>query len=271
MKKLCMVLGIVLGASMVVPAQASHPSTQCIDVEPDSWIRFARNDEALTVSLGASDAGHPPQDEGCVIDPGSRSGTPVEIDLEIVGDEDPDSSDSPETPDLTCVIGAESFSCSVYPGGGDQTFRVWVDEDANDATVEADLAEEQDEIAFPGDFGEPDNTDVAHWSWTHREPRHVSTHTTIHYSANGPFLHGTTESSLARCAKHRYVDVRKRTPGRDHVLGTTMTDNDGKWTWAKNRFDPGRYYAFAWDTPKQGPNGNFAFCLPDKSRDQRVP
>ncbi|MGH2746416.1 MAG: Ig-like domain-containing protein, partial [Actinomycetota bacterium] len=101
----------------------------------------------------------------------------VEIDAEATGANDPDQSDSPNTPDFSCTTDAQG-QCSFThgPTGGAQTgpndtsqpgttnYRAWIDEDGT-SSVEADPTEGQDESAQPGSRPEPDNTDVVSKNW----------------------------------------------------------------------------------------------------------
>ncbi|MDQ4125032.1 MAG: hypothetical protein M3134_05465 [Actinomycetota bacterium] len=95
----------------------------------------------------------------------------VRIHAEATLTNDPDGSDSPTTPDFTCVTG-EDGTCSFThgPGGNGNTndvgttlYRAWIDT-GNDAAPEADTAEGRDEFQQPGSV-EPDGTDVVEKSW----------------------------------------------------------------------------------------------------------
>ena len=94
---------------------------------------------------------------------------PLQVDFEITGPNDPDASGSPETPDLTCELTQQSGSvCEVsYTGSasGIDEVRAWVDLDRNDATDERDDLEGSDHLSQPGEFDEPDKTDVATIEW----------------------------------------------------------------------------------------------------------
>lgn len=108
----------------------------------------------------------------------------VHVDAEATGANDPDGSDSPTTPDFSCLTVAdepttpttnEAGTCSFKhgPSGGVgstnstgvTTYRAWIDKDNNNGTVEADTAEGRDEVATPGSKAEPDDTDVVEKSW----------------------------------------------------------------------------------------------------------
>ncbi|MDQ3646048.1 MAG: hypothetical protein M3345_03835 [Actinomycetota bacterium] len=104
------------------------------------------------------------------------AGAPVagaEVDAEAIGVNDPDASDSPTTPDFGCVTGADG-RCTFGHGpsdlGGTDTqgisfYRVWIDADNDNSTVEADLTEGVDEATSPG-ATEPDDTDALENTWT---------------------------------------------------------------------------------------------------------
>jgi hypothetical protein len=97
----------------------------------------------------------------------------TQIDVEASGANDPDSADSPASPDFTCTTNTSGVCTFTHgPGGtgtttarGTTTYRAWIDLDGANATVEADLGEGRNENATPGRT-EPDNTDVVEKNWT---------------------------------------------------------------------------------------------------------
>ena len=117
----------------------------------------------------------------------------IPIDVEASGANDPDGGSNSLSPDFTCTTRAENTStseselgtCTIThgPGGtgttnsaGTTTYRAWVDEDGNHSgsntpsqqshgTYEADPREGQNEATQPGDFQEPDKTDVVTKTW----------------------------------------------------------------------------------------------------------
>lgn len=130
----------------------------------------------------------------CVL--GDNAGNAINnanIDVEFTGANDPDNTDSPTTPDVSCttdVNGSCSFhhndnddatNPSANPAGtstdntGTSTYRAWHDTDNNNATVEADTTEGQCAVvnedgtgctpAQPGGTAEPDRTDVMTKNW----------------------------------------------------------------------------------------------------------
>ena len=98
------------------------------------------------------------------------------IDVEITGVNDPDGGDTPNTPDLTCVVGPTGRCTMTSTSGGTGSFttdnagtalyRAWIDADGNNDTNESDPTEGRDENASPGTFPESDNTDVVERTWT---------------------------------------------------------------------------------------------------------
>src|SRR5688572_20587884 len=106
--------GTILAAVALIlttgpPASSSHPTRTCLDIDPEVKHGVSNDDiadDSLRASPGATDAGHPPEHEGCVteqVESGQNWGG-TNIDFEIIGDGDPDASDSPDTPDLTCTV-----------------------------------------------------------------------------------------------------------------------------------------------------------------------
>lgn len=105
--------------------------------------------------------------------------TPAEnanVDAEATGINDPDNSNSPNTPDFTCTTD-NTGSCTFThgPGGtgttnsvGTTSYRAWIDDDGVDNTVEADTTEGRNEVTTPGAVAEPDETDVVEKTWLAR-------------------------------------------------------------------------------------------------------
>lgn len=101
----------------------------------------------------------------------SASGTRVHA--EATGVNDPDGTNSPGTPDFTCVTGNDG-TCSFThgPGGSGNTndvgttlYRAWVDSGNDVGSSEADQTEGRDENQQPGQDLEPDDTDVVEKTW----------------------------------------------------------------------------------------------------------
>ena len=94
----------------------------------------------------------------------------AQIDVEATGTNDPDSGNSPTSPDFTCTT-AGSGTCNIVDSTGNTvagltTYRAWIDRDGSNATVEADATEARDEVTTPGTKAETDDTDVVTKSWT---------------------------------------------------------------------------------------------------------
>ena len=98
-----------------------------------------------------------------VVDPTGANVEGAQVDLEMVGLNDPDAGDSPTSPDFTCTT-AKNGRCTVtIPAStteGQATIRAWVDADLTNSTTEADLTEGANESTTPGSEVETDDTDV---------------------------------------------------------------------------------------------------------------
>jgi hypothetical protein len=157
------ILSLVAALLPFAPPAAANHGRATLNVRPESASRpldathtfIAELDQLVTVEQGSVN-----------IDFENQSG---------VNDEDGTTFDSP---DLTCTIAARERSCSVtYTGTvtGRDLWRVWIDHDGRDATVEADRTENRNEDRDAGDggtvcngadpSGEPDCTDVVEVLW----------------------------------------------------------------------------------------------------------
>ena len=248
----------VLAAGMPV-AHASHPTTMCLDLTPDAASPRAMADEVapLVAYPGTTDADHPPQHEGCVTGQQSSGqdwgGT--NVDFEITGPRDPDESDSPRTPDMTCTIPPGADHCEVTPPRSDraEVYRAWIDLDLTDSTVEADLAEESDEGAVPGNSPEPDATDVAQWEWVWcadtfgGNPSCVEHggDITIAFRRTGVFHGRVINDDFPPCVRERSIKLFKLRDGDKRLKGATTTDFDGRWRITGFKGARGRYRAIA--------------------------
>ena len=93
----------------------------------------------------------------------------VVVDADATGANDPDASDSATNPDFSCTTG-NNGQCTITHDkntdtAGTTTYRVWIDADDKNGTVEADATEGQDEKVAPGGTAEPDATDVVSKTW----------------------------------------------------------------------------------------------------------
>lgn len=270
-------LCVALVGGSLAPAQASHPTQMCLDIEPDRHTAANNDDilEALSAYPGVTDAGHPPEHEGCVTERvvSGQDWGGTNIDFELTGAGDPDESDSPTTPDLTCTVSDGSGGCSVFMQSseeGNQTIRAWLDSDLNNASVEADMAEGYDESATPGDVPEPDRTDVALWGW-YRSVWSVETTVTIAFDDETGLFHGEARSQHSQCRSGRDIKLFRRRPDRSRtLLGTTVTDNEGAWRLGEFHPKRGRFYAVAAAKEFNDLVGDIR-CLRDRSKTLRLP
>ncbi|HVL63927.1 MAG TPA: Ig-like domain-containing protein [Actinomycetota bacterium] len=142
----------------------------------------------------------------------------VNIDAEATGANDPDNSNSPQSPDFTCTTRQddpatpttnETGTCSFTHSGSNQgtsspgttQYRAWADSDNNNNTVEADPSESRDETAQPGNTAEPDNTDVVEKTWT-----------------------GSGQAGRLNCEP----ETDSNPPGTAHTVTCTATNNQGQ-------------------------------------------
>lgn len=109
----------------------------------------------------------------CTVSDASGPVSGVEVDVEATGANDQDG-DSRNTPDDSCTTTGESGSCTIThgPGGfgstsetGTTVYRAWIDSDDDGGRIEADATEGVNEFGQPGQFREPDNTDVIEKTW----------------------------------------------------------------------------------------------------------
>ena len=277
---------LVMGGLAAPSAEASHPTQFCLDVVQETTSAYSDDDvtETLVAYPGASDANHPPEHEGCVtelVEPGSGNWGGNVIDFEITGVADPDDSDSPNTPDMTCTVAEEAGSCTVSPPStneGQQTIRAWIDSDNNDTYPEADLAEGRDEVAQPGNTPEPDTTDVVIWNWSQRGcddtgaqascVEHATQITIDFRRRKGTFEGSVISPDYSPCQVGRIVKLFKRTrSGGKSLKATTQTDENGYWKTGGFSDSHGRYFAV---TPRyDAVNGDP--CLRARSETLRLP
>lgn len=250
MRKILLILGVfVLTSASATFASASHPTWICVDSGPDSNTAVSNDDQVdyLTIKTGGSDDGHPPQTGGCVTNEGGDSGGTVFY-VEVTGASDPDSSNTPETPDLKCTVPAYQNSCRVAPptaAGGTQILRAW--REVGD-TNEPDMDEGAYENDAPGAYPEPDTTDVSEWTWTHGDPppdgcgsdgecwRRIS----IDYRRRGGTFFGVINGEQ-RCQPSNIRVMKVRNNRRDRVIAVTAGNEE--WRLKTYETQKGRYYA----------------------------
>lgn len=159
-------LGLLLALSVPFAprAAANHPADACLDVAPETDTNPTGTTHTVTATLRTNGTDASPCDSSET----ARTTTgPVTINFEITGPNDPDSANSPESPDRQCTIESGQSSCvmSDYAGTvtGTDVIRGWV----ADSTV--DLSEARDETSTPG-AAEPDDTDVVEKIWVASAP-----------------------------------------------------------------------------------------------------
>ncbi len=277
MKHVFAVLALIALVSGGVPAHASHPSWLCLDIEPEEQ-RDITNDDVLYMLRaypGATDAGHPAEHEGCVtgqVEPEQDWGGTT-IDFEVTGVSDPDSSDSPATPDMTCTVPQGHYACWVGPSAtdaGTQTIRAWIDVDRDDATVEADIDEQQDETTVAGSSAEPDTTDVSLWHWSEIDYTSESA-VTIDYRRRPGLFRGQVQSEYGLCTRDRTVKVFKKRRDGKRLLGTSETNDSGVWRLPGFTHARGRFFAVATATSRHAPSPGYEYeCVRARSETIRV-
>jgi hypothetical protein len=160
-------------ATLALPAHANHPSGSCLDVSPEQDTNPTGATHTVTATLRAGDSSVPiaPECPGGASDESSNAAStnatsPVVVNFEITGTNDPDQSDSTATPDRTCTIPTGSSSCAMpgyvglYPG--EDTIRGWIAGHDPDTDETQDPSEEN----RPAPIGdEPDSTDVVTKTW----------------------------------------------------------------------------------------------------------
>ena len=149
---------------------------------------------------------------------------------EAIGANDPDSGDTPQTPDFECRTNQEGVCSFTHgPGGNGSTnfegitrYRAWIDQDNANSTVEADQSEGRDEVAQPGAQEESDNTDVVEKTWT-RTPQTLTMtpeSDTASVGTCNPFTI-TVLGSDGQAVSGVFVDLEQR-----HERASNQTNDD---------------------------------------------
>lgn len=81
--------------------------------------------------------------------------------------------------------------------------------------------------------------------------------TKVIVSLKTPAFHGKLKSSKSACTANRTVNLFRKKPGPDKLLGTDKSNTGAKWSIPLGRLTPGSYYAKA---PAKGS------CKPGKSK-----
>jgi hypothetical protein len=91
------------------------------------------------------------------------------------------------------------------------------------------------------------------------------TATNIHLSSKAPAFHGTVKSRAHVCVANRKVQVFRKDPAGDVLIGSDRADDHGSWIVRHPNFPSGEYYAKAvWWT--NHPTSKWAIiCLSDTS------
>ena len=105
-----LLMAVVLFAAFVFPfggaALANHPADSCLDVEPETAEAKVGDTHTITATLRTLVDG---ECTGAELE----ATTPVTVNFEITGPNDPDNGNTPETVDLTCTIAAKKTNCTV--------------------------------------------------------------------------------------------------------------------------------------------------------------
>lgn len=177
----------------------------------------------------------------------------VVVNFELIGAGDPDSGDSPASPDRVCTTGADG-RCTLTgsPGAigsgttitsaspGTTTIRGWVNGMAADLTEGPDAGDAPDEPAggtnVPGGTLEPDTTDVVLAKWG-RATTAIAASVSPAVGVYGidPVVSGTLTADGSPVA-NKTVTVKRRYVGASsfQLLGSTQTATDGTFSLGEN-------------------------------------
>jgi len=152
----------------------------------------------------------------------------VLVDVEATGANDPDTSDSPTSPDFGCTTAANGKCTFTHDKktdtAGTTTYRAFIDADDKNGTVEADATEGQDSSTTPGATAEPDSTDVVTKTWVAPTgpPTICSTPGAIVGTAGADVLVGTPNDDII-CGLGGDDSIRGL-DGNDTLLGGSGDD-----------------------------------------------
>ena len=157
-----------------------------VDVVSKTWVQAPNPTTATRIDCNPETATNPTRSTHTITCTATNnSGAPVGgagVDAEATGANDPDNSNSPTSPDFSCITSTddpqtntnEAGTCSFSHGpggrgttnsGGTTIYRAWVDVDGSNSTAEADQTEGRAETSQPGSNAEPDGTDVVEKQW----------------------------------------------------------------------------------------------------------
>ncbi len=261
-------VAVAFVGAMPLASHGAHPSQMCLDLVPEHTFATSNDDviETLQAYPGTTDAGHPPEHEGCVTDQvEDQDWGGTTIYFEILEDED---GDDPSAPDMQCEVPQEMGSCRVSPpeaDDGTQTIRGWI------STLEVDAEEEADDE-------DTDATDVVLWHWDSIDPGACEpnicgpSEVNIRYRERRGTFRGAVFSPRGECARDRTVKLRKARRGPDRTIDVTVSGTYGDWRMRGHRSAKGRFYAVVTRDIRHtaDPNWNVD-CFRDESRVIRVP
>ncbi|MDQ3879296.1 MAG: hypothetical protein M3290_13260, partial [Actinomycetota bacterium] len=122
----------VLAGTLVLGTGAAHGAVpaSCLDVTAETASAQTSTVQSATATLRSIQGASP--GSGCTAAAVTVGSGTANIDFEVTGPSDPDQTNSPASPDLTCTIATGASSCSVsYTGtaAGTDTLRGWIDAD----------------------------------------------------------------------------------------------------------------------------------------------
>jgi hypothetical protein len=175
-----LVMGLTLSLVTVpfaAPAEATHTGTKCLDVEPETDTNPTGTTHTVTATLRngqQQSPGPPPVGPRCNSEdpaaPQQQLEGPALIYFEITGPNDPDNSNTPQSPDRSCTIEVGSSSCVMpeYLGTrpGTDTIRGFV----ADSTVDSDEPAADNNVFQIPASNEPDKTDAVTKRWVASGP-----------------------------------------------------------------------------------------------------
>lgn len=157
----------VAGTDTVVGFFTAHGTTGPSDSVTKTWVAPAATRLDCTPETDSNPTGTAHVITCTATNNAGQTVNAINVDVEVTGTGDPDSADSPTSPDLTCTT-AGAGTCTVSHTSntvGDSAYRAWIDSDNNNGTFNGDATEGQAEATAPGATAEPDATDVLAKTW----------------------------------------------------------------------------------------------------------
>jgi hypothetical protein len=251
-----------LAASPALAREAQDDDIPCLDLSPESQDTYIGDSQTIAATLVRCE-------DGTTVPTSSD----LSIDFEARSDGD---GNTPETPDMTCLIPPDASQCTVqYAGSNSGEVLGWIDSDTDDATVEADTAEQSETT---GDQPEPDATDAVYSWWVSNECEvgmngcerpdatihRVHTSVTIRYHLSLEAFGGTVVSSRRRCEAERKVLLKRWS--RNATVAKDFSNRRGLWQTDELPRHQGRFYAVITKTHYEQGDGDLVICSPDRSR-----